>query len=135
MPWLNDKGASKLERVIAGFCYLTFGLIGLLFIIISGQRGQSSFFRFHFLQSIVLGIIFMLIQWCSGILVQLLLALMNMIAPLVGGSAATISVYLFGAVDIFFKAYLLLFVYGMIWAFMGKLAEIPLISDIIRRQM
>ena len=135
MPWMNDQGASTLERVIGGICYLTFGLIGLLFIIISGQRGQSSFFRFHFLQSIVLGIIFMLLQWCSGILVQILIALMNMVAPLLGGAAGTVSLYLFQGVDIFMKAYLLLFVYGMIWAFMGKLAEIPFISDIIRRQM
>lgn len=135
MPAINRVGPTTLERVIAGICYLTLGLAGLLFIIISGQRGQSQFFRFHFLQSIIVGIILLLLGWTSGILVSLLAGLLGMLSPLMGGNGPLVVSWIGWGLDVILKALNLLVFYGMIWAFLGKFAEIPFISDIVRRQM
>lgn len=135
MSWQNSNRPSALERVIAGICYLTFGLAGLLYIILSGQRGQSQFFRFHFLQSIVVGIIGLLITWSSDFFIQIFGWLLNLMAPALGGNAPAVVFWVGQSVGVILKAFSLLFIYGMIWAFLGKYAEIPFISNIVRRQM
>ena len=86
----------------------------------------------HFLQSIVLGIISLLLSWSANVLVMFLTS----IAGLAGGDFATqIGGWVEFAVGIVSKAGLLLIVYGTIWAFLGKYAEIPFISNIVRQQM
>lgn len=135
MPWINHTEPTKWERIIAGFCYLTFGLVGLLYIILSGRSGQSSFFRFHFLQSIILGIIGLLLSWCSGIFVTIISAVLGMIDGLAPGIGTQLAYWLSQTIVIIVRAAYLLLVYGLIWAFLGKYAEIPFISDLVRRQM
>jgi uncharacterized membrane protein len=131
-PWMNESTPSGADRVVGGLCYLTMGLAGLLYIIIGGKRGQSSFFRFHFLQSIVLGIISLLLSWSSNVFIMFI----SSIAGMFGADLApTIVGWVGFAVDIVSKVGLLLLVYGMIWAFLGKYAEIPFISNIVRQQM
>jgi uncharacterized membrane protein len=132
MPWMNDSAPSAADRVVSGLCYLTMGLVGLLYIIISGSRGQGQFFRFHFLQSIILGIISLLLSWSSNLFVMFLTS----IAGLLGADfASQVGGWVVFAVGIVAKAGLLLIVYGTIWAFLGKYAEIPFISNIVRQQM
>ncbi len=135
MPPVNYGRPTALERVIGGICYLTLGLAGLLFIIISGRRGQSQFFRFHFLQSIVVGIIILLVGWTSGVLLSIVAGLLGMLSPVLGGNGPAVTAWIGWGVDLVLKALNLLVLYGMIWAFLGKYAEIPFISDIVRRQM
>lgn len=135
MPWLNERGPSGLERVVGGLCYATFGLAGLLYIIISGQRSQSQFFRFHFLQSIVVGIIGLLLSWSSNVFIQLFGGLLSMISPMLGDNGPTVGFWVTQGISVILNAFYLLLVYGMIWAFIGKFAEIPFISDVVRRQM
>ncbi|HEY9869545.1 MAG TPA: hypothetical protein V6D08_10305 [Candidatus Obscuribacterales bacterium] len=135
MPWIIDKNPTALERVIAGVCYLTAGLAGLLYIIISGRSGQSSFFRFHFLQSIILYIIGLLLSWASGILLTLVGGMLGMIDNMSPGLGVQIGSFLGVSIDIGLKVGFLLLLYGMIFAFLGKYAEIPFISNLVRQQM
>lgn len=135
MPWHNlstGGQATMTERIISGLCYVTFGLLGLLYIIISGRSGQSGFFRFHFLQSIVLGILGMLISWSGNIFISLMGGLVGLMgpaiaAPIIGGVNTTLLV-------VMWLGYILLG-YGMLWAFMGKYAEIPFVSNLVYQQM
>jgi uncharacterized membrane protein len=136
MPWINQSSQpSTTERVIGGLCYLTFGLLGLLYIIISGRSSQSPFFRFHFLQSIVLGIIGLLLSWTAQVFMSLMGGLLSMLAGAIGPAAMQIAFGLNIAFDAITKACFLLLIYGMLFAFLGKYAEIPFISNLVRRQM
>lgn len=140
MTWRERPSSSgskppTLERVITGSCYLSGGLVGLLYIIITGRQGQSNFFRFHFLQSILLGIMFLLLQWTADIIVNIgsgLLGLFKGVAPTV---ALYGPMYLSTGLSWLLTGYLLLIAYGMIWAFLGKYAEIWWISGFIRQKM
>jgi len=134
MPWhnLSNSQPDVKERIIAGLCYVTFGLVGLLYIIISGRSGQSSFFRFHFLQSIILGILGVLCNWTSSIFIGLLTGILSMFGAAFAQQA--VGVVDFTLVVVIRAAYLLLG-YGMLWAFLGKYAEIPFISNLVRQQM
>lgn len=133
MPWINQRKPETVERVIAGLCYLSGGLIGLLYIILTGSRGQSNFFRFHFLQAILLAILGFLFNWCFSIMSNIL----GGMAGLFGGgqTAAMAFMYIGMGVGIIMKAAFLLLLYGLICAFLGKYAEIPVVSNIVRRNM
>ncbi len=130
---MNEAKPDVLERVVAGVCYLTFGLAGLLYIILASRRGQSSFFRFHFIQSILLGIIGLLLGWTSQIFISIVGSIIGTLAA--PDIASQIVEGINFAVFIIVRAASLLVVYGMIWAFLGKYAEIPFISNIVRQQM
>lgn len=135
MPWRQQDGPTGLERVIAVLCYLTAGIAGILYIVISRSSYQSNFFRFHFLQSIILGIIALLLGWASntfGMIGMPFFQLLDGLAPGVGGTIANVVVMLVQAIIVAFG---LLPFYGLIWAALGKYAEIPFISNVVRQQM
>lgn len=133
MPWINQKNPETIERIIAGLCYLSGGLIGLLYIIISRSKSQSMFFRFHFLQSMILVVIGVLLSWTVSITMNIL----GGVAGLFGsGSAVGPGLEIFATVvEWIMKGGFLLLIYGMIMAFIGKMAEIPLISPLVRQNM
>ncbi len=133
MPWINQKNPQMVERAIAGLCYLSGGLIGLLYIVISRSKSQSMFFRFHFLQSMIL--------IALGFLLSLTLSIMNNIlggmASLMqlGEQANTILNAVGIGVEWIMRGGILLVLYGMVMAFLGKYAEIPVVSPLVRQNM
>lgn len=134
MPWRLANKPSALERVISGVCYLTGGIAGILYIIIA-RPTQTQFFRFHFLQSIILTIIGFLLGWCQNIAAFII---QNAVVLAVGGSvekAMPIVETIFTGINICMLLLGLLPIYGMIGAFLGKMPPIPLISKVVRAQL
>ncbi len=130
MPWVNLNQPTPLERIVGGICYLTFGLAGILYVVLGGR--QSSFFRFHFLQSIVLSILGVLLSWSRSVLIVVLSTIFSMLAPQTG---SVISGTVSWTISVIFQAGGLLLIYGMICSFLGKYAEIPFVSNIVHQQM
>ena len=133
MPWIKSNQSVVVERVVAGICYLTVGLAGLLYILVTGNKTQSLFFRFHFLQSILLGIFLFLFQMAYGALDQILGGILGLIPGLAGGAIVLGPIGM--VVQLIKLVILLCCAYGAIFAFMGKQAEIPGLSRIVRQQM
>jgi len=132
MPLFNQKNPLVVERTIAGLCYVSGGLIGLLYIIISRSKSQSMFFRFHFLQSMILVALGILLNFTTQITQNILggfLGLMNL------GNPNVVMGYIGLGIQLIMNGGLLLMLYGMIMAFLGKYAEIPLISPLVRQNM
>lgn len=132
MPSFSPKNPVAVERTVAGLCYLSGGLIGLLYIIISRSRSQSMFFRFHFLQSMILVALGILINLTVGIMQNIvggMLGLLNL------GSPGVVLSYIALGIQLIVNAGFLLMIYGMIMAFLGKYAEIPVISPLVRQNM
>ena len=145
MPWRQQSNSrppekgSKTERIVAVLCYLTAGLAGIIYIIISRSSYQAPFFRFHFLQSVIIGILAMLLSWAQGAFGMIAAGpsemLIKGLSDLVPNSGTMISDVILGAVGIIFTAFSLLPIYGAIMAALGKYAEIPFISNVVRQQM
>jgi uncharacterized membrane protein len=133
MPWIKSNQPVIVERAVAGICYLTLGLAGLLYIIVTGNKTQSLFFRFHFLQSIMLGIFLFLFQMAYGALSQILGGILNLIPGLHGGSLVMEPIAVL--MQCINALVLILCAYGAIFALMGKQAEIPGLSRLVRQQM
>lgn len=134
MPLTNQRNSDKLERAISALCYLSGGLIGLLYIILSGNQrhSQSQFFRFHFLQSILLTILYFLVNYTIGLFASIGGGIIGAIGVPQGITAFE---YLLQGIHLVMSAALFLFAYGMIWSALGKHAQIPIISDLVRRNM
>ncbi|HEY9757964.1 MAG TPA: hypothetical protein V6C97_22550 [Oculatellaceae cyanobacterium] len=126
-------GPTVLERVIAGFCYFSCGLVGLIYILLTGQTGrQTDFFRFNFLQSIVLGLLGILAGYAGNLVIQMLGGAIGIFsstaANMMTSPVALLQTLLQGL-------YYILVLYGAIWAFLGKQAQIPLLTKLVRQQM
>lgn len=135
MPWRSQDKPTPLERVVAVLCYLTAGIAGIVYIILSQTRSQSNFFRFHFLQSIILGLLTILLQWSMqaiGAITMTLFTWLDAAMPGTGGQIANGTGFLLQSI---FVAFSLLPFYGLILAALGKFAEIPFISNVVRQQM
>jgi len=121
-PYKQQSNATTTEKVVGALSYLTSGLAGLIYIIISRSSYQSNFFRFHFLQSIVLGIISILLSYS--------IRAFGTIAPALASMPGVETALWIGA-----SAFGLLPIYGLIFCLLGKYAEIPWLSDVVRNQM
>lgn len=135
MPWRSQDSATPLERVVAVLCYLTAGLAGIVYIILSRSSSQSNFFRFHFLQSIILGILSILLTWTGSALAMIIVPLFTMLDNALPGTGGQIANGIGFVLSIAMRAFSLLPVYGLIFAALGKFAEIPFISNVVRQQM
>lgn len=127
--------SSTRDKIISGLSYITSGLVGFIWLIISHLRRDrvSGFTRFHIFQSIfifillyVLGIVFNILTGFVQIMPIIGPIMVNIVyffrdAPVVLG----FSVVNFGIIT--------LTLYLAISAFMGRYGEVPWISDTVRR--
>lgn len=133
MPWRLQSEPTVAEKVCGGLSYCTFGIVGMIYMLFFSKGGeQSPLFRFHFFQSILLSIAAMLlrmgIQPLLGIIFQILGAVApGVVAPLAGGV---------GIAELVVQgAFSLVLIYGMVFCFLGKFAEVPIISNVVRQNM
>ena len=134
----KQKKPEILERIVAAACYLSCGLIGLIYILFSGKDSNSSFFRFHFLQSIFIGIFTYLISWAEAIIKDILLGISGLILGIFAPAASLITLIDSGiglVIFLIIKLAYLLIVYCFIFALLGKYAEIPGLSGLIYKQL
>jgi len=131
MPYFKDQATTTKDRIICGFSYLSMGMIGLLAYLLQAGKQPSSFFRFHFYQSILLGIFITMFNWAGTALLNVFGGLSQLVAAGSGGALGFVAIGL----DLVGKAMLLVCLYGAVFAFLGKLCDIPGISKLARMQM
>ncbi len=129
--------AGPEDRIVSGLSCLTYGLVGFIWIIVSHIRGKSlsSFARFHIFQSIFVFIGIYIISLILNLFIGFV-QIMPFIGPFVANLVYYINGYplIFGlsAATFFLQA---LAIYMAVFAFWGRYAEIPGISDQIRRMI
>ena len=121
-----------IEKIVAGFSYLTMGMVGFIWLIIGlfTKARLRSFLQYHIFQSIFISLAFtvisLFISWLSNFL---------SIIPLINKIVAQIT-FLLNMPLIFNYSLIQAVVYGFViylavTAFMGKYSYIPWVSDII----
>lgn len=135
MSWKHSDQPAWVERIVAALCYLTGGIAGIIYIIISRSSYQSQFFRFHFLQSIILVIISFLLNFAFKAIPFMVGPLIPFLSSSMGMAGEAIYNLISNGIMIFFLLYSLIPIYGLIFALLGKSAEIPVISKVVRNQM
>jgi len=134
-PYFNNSGSDKQIRIISALCYISSGVVGLIYILLGGKNNQSMFFRFHFIQAILLGCFSVLVGWLGSGLSQFFSGLFG----LMGGAGASIAVPLAIGLGYLFLAFQAVFLIACIWgvvqALRGKYADMPIVSKIVRSNL
>ncbi len=123
---------SLIERIIGALTYLTMGMAGFIWLLITLFTGMrlKSFLQYHIFQSIFLSLAFVVISMFIGIISNIL-GFIPFINRLVAQIAFLLNMqFIFNYSLIQTVIYAFLF-YLAIGAFMGRYSYIPWISDII----
>ena len=132
-----NKAPDKKEKICAALCYPTFGIVGIIYIIVTaGKAGlsgsQTPFLRYHLIQAILLGFLAYLCSLAAGPLLDILIKIMAAVVP---GVVPSVVMVLSIVLTILRYGFYLLLGYGALWAILGKFAEMPIISNLVRRNM
>ncbi len=124
------------EKIGAAVAYLTLGIWGLIWLLISSRNyfDQKDFVRFHCYQSIFVGLLFMFIPQGLAILSSLTIQIIGLIP---GTSFVTNGIHVVHGVlqSIFHYGLLALIIYCVIFSLLGKYTAIPYVSQIINRML
>lgn len=132
MPWRLQGEPTKIERICGGLSYFTFGIVGLIYMLISKSGSQSQLFRFHMYQAVLLSILATLFGWAINPLLGIMFNIMAGVAP---QAVQTVGTVVGWTALILTNTFYLLLLYGAVWAFLGKFAEVPFVSNLVRQNM
>lgn len=124
------------EKIGAMVAYLTLGIWGLIWLILSRRTyyDQKDFVRFHCFQSIFIGILYMFIP--QGI--AILFSLITQILALIPGTDFIVNGFhvIHGILQsIIHYGGLVLILYCVVFSLYGKFTNIPWISQLINRML
>ena len=126
---------SVLEKLIAGINYISFGMVGFIYMIINAIRGgrMSVFLQYHIFQSFFLVMFYFLI----GVFVSLVAQILSFI-PFINILVLKLLFYFnapffFGKYSVISGTVSLIIVYLVLTSVQGQYSYIPWVSDIIKR--
>lgn len=116
-----------LDKIVSTLSYITFGLIGFIWIVFCYIRGENikRFLKFNCYQSIALGLILYILQMA----VHIFLKFIELI-PFIGSQFINLlQVPIVAWFSLIQLIILLVTIYPAIWSIMGKYPKFPYISD------
>lgn len=127
------------EKAAAAACYLPamIGfLIGVVYILAKGPGSDRSFFRFHFFQAIFLSILMFCLQMLASGMSGAIIGTLRLFEGLIGnGTVVFLSSNMEYVQYALMAPFVLLIPYGMIFALIGRYANIPWVSRVIRSNL
>ncbi len=128
----ENNSAYLIERIVAGFSYLTMGMAGFIWLIISlfTKAGLKPFLQYHIFQSIFISLAFAVLSifvgWVSNIL-----SFVPFINKVVAQLTFLLNMPLMFNYSLIQTVIYVLLIYLAVMAFAGKYSYIPWISEII----
>ncbi|GEM_PF-1225855 len=111
-------------------------LIGIVYILAKGPGCDRSFFRFHFYQSIFLSVLLFLIQALGTGMSGIIIGTIRLFEGMIGsGTVGFLTENLTMVTYVLMAPFVLLVPYGMIMSLLGRYADIPWVSRVIRSNM
>lgn len=123
------------ERLIAAVNYITFGLVGFVYLVFNAIRGgrMSAFLQYHIFQSFFL----VMFYWLLTVFISLIAQILSFI-PFINIIVLKLLFYfnapiLFGHYSIVSGTVTLIILYLVFTSIQGMFSYIPWVSDIIKR--
>ncbi len=128
----ENNSPYMIERLVAGFSYLTMGMAGFIWLIISlfTKAALKPFLQYHIFQSIFISLAFAVLSIFIGWLSNLL-SFIPFINRLVAQITFLLNMPLIFSYSLIQTVIYILLIYLAVMAFAGKYSYIPWISDII----
>lgn len=127
----HSKNVYPIERIIAFLTYISVGLVGFVWLIISAlaKKQTTTFLMYHILQSIFLSILFFLLNTFAELIYVILYRI-----PFINAIPYFVNMplpFLFG-LSIIQAITTLILLYLSITAFLGLYSYLPWVSDVIK---
>ena len=127
----HSKNVYPIERIIAFLTYMSVGLVGFIWLIISAlaKKQTTTFLMYHILQSIFLSILFFLLNTFAELIYVILYRI-----PFINAIPYFVNMplpFLFG-LSIIQAITTLILLYLSITAFLGLYSYLPWVSDVIK---
>lgn len=127
-----QQNSDMMMKVMSAASYLTGGIAGLIYSIMNGRYSKNMFFRFHFIQGLMLSMLFMFISWTGSILGNTVGGILGLFGPAAGGASGVVG----GGLGLVMQGvqliYLLAVIAGVVQSMRGKYLEIPGVSKLVR---
>jgi len=133
-PYFNNSADMRI-RVISALCYLSLGVVGLIYIILQAKNNESQFFRYHFMQGILIGIFIMLVGWLGSTLGMTFGGILGLFGGATAGIQGTLMLILGLIVQLVTVVGYIAIVYGMVQSLRGKFADMPVVTKIVRNNL
>jgi hypothetical protein len=85
-----QKDSDMTMKVMSAASYLTYGIAGLIYVIANGRYSKNMFFRFHFVQAILLSIFNTFISWTGSALGNTLGGILGLFGPAAAGASGVL---------------------------------------------
>lgn len=125
-------------KILAALSYPTGGMVAFIYVLANGKGNQNYFFRFHFFQSLLLGIFAMLLTYSASALSSIFTGIVSGIGSLAGGGQAVSGIVSsgFGIVALVGQAaFAIAALVGVVQSLRGKYVDIPLVGKIARQNL
>lgn len=136
-PYNKPQPIAQGEKIIAAASYLTAGVVGFIWIIISQIAGGrlKNFLRFHIYQSIFLSILYYVFNIILTILIGIVVKI-----PFIGSLVYSVYFWLFDLKLIFDYSIVdtiifLIIAYLVLNSLFGKYGRLPWVSKVIKSMM
>lgn len=133
----NINRPSFIECLIAAVNYITFGLVGFIWLILNAIRGGrlTSFLQYHIFQSFFL----VMFYWLLSVFISLIAQILSFI-PFINMLILKLLFYFntpffFGHYSIVSGSVSLIILYLVFTSIQGQLSYLPWVSDIIKRMV
>ena len=117
------------EKALTTLSYVTLGLFAFVLLIL--RQADTYFLRYHLYQSILVGLVYFLLGMTLNVLSEILLFLANFVE----GAKGLVILLHTGLGNLFLAGVLLVAAYCLWGSWQGKLSELRLISDQVRRML
>ena len=129
----NRKSVPVFERLIASASYISFGLVGFIWVVFAhlSKSRIEPYLRYHVFQSIFLSIFYYIISLILGLIMQILsvIPLINQLSNRIYYWLNTPMILGFSIINTCIYAVI---IYLVVTCLAGKLSYIPWVSDIIK---
>jgi uncharacterized membrane protein len=132
MPAKFQQNSETMMRVMSAASYLTYGIAGLIYVIANGRYSKNMFFRFHFVQAILLSIFNTFISWMGSALGNTVGGILGLFGPAAAGASGIVGSGIILVMQGVQLIYLLAVIAGVVQSFRGKYLEIPGVSKLVR---
>jgi len=133
-PYFNDS-SDKQIRLVSALCYVSSGIVGLIYILLNGKNNRSQFFQFHFIQALLLGILMVLFSWAGSGIANFIMGVLGLFGPAAAGVAQTVGVCIGLALQLITVVLWIANIFGIVQCVRGKYADMPVVSKIARSNM
>ena len=128
-----QQNSDTMMKVMSAASYLTYGIAGLIYVIANGRYSKNMFFRFHFVQAILLSIFNTFIAWTGSALGNTLGGILGLFGPAAAGASGIFGAGLVFTMQAVQFVYLIAVIAGVVQSLRGKYLERPGVSKLVRQ--